>query len=55
MDDQTKGGHFLAVLSHDYWENRLGSDPEAINSTTDQIQKQMFEEMQIKDLLSVKP
>ena len=32
-----------------------GEAPEAINSTTDQIQKQMFEEMQIKDLLSVKP
>jgi hypothetical protein len=27
----------------------------AINSTTDQIQSQMFEQMQIKDLLSVKP
>ena len=27
----------------------------AINSTTDQIQKQMFEQMEIKDLLSVKP
>ena len=32
-----------------------GEAPGAINSTTDQIQKQMFEEMQIKDLLSVKP
>jgi len=27
----------------------------AINSTTDQIQSQMFEQMEIKDLLSVKP
>jgi len=29
--------------------------PRAINSTTDQIQSQMFEQMGIKDLLSVKP
>jgi len=26
-DDQTIGGHFVAVLSHDYWESRLGADP----------------------------
>ena len=32
-----------------------GDAPGAINSTTDQIQKQMFEQMEIKDLLSVKP
>lgn len=32
-----------------------GEAPRAINSTTDQIQSQMFEQMEIKDLLSVKP
>ena len=32
-----------------------GEAPRAINSTTDQIQSQMFEQMGIKDLLSVKP
>jgi len=32
-DDQTIGGHFIAVLSYDYWENRLGSDPGAVNGT----------------------
>ncbi len=31
-----------------------GDAPGAINSTTDQIQSQMFEQMEIKDLLSVK-
>ena len=32
-DDQTPGGHFVAVLGHDYWETRLGSDPGVLNST----------------------
>ena len=32
-----------------------GEAPRAINNATDQIQSQMFEQMQIKDLLSVKP
>ena len=32
-DDQTVGGHFVAVLSYDYWENRLGSDPGVVNGT----------------------
>ena len=32
-DDRTIGGHFVAVLSHDYWENRLGSDPGVIDGT----------------------
>ncbi|HEX6057698.1 MAG TPA: ABC transporter permease [Gemmatimonadaceae bacterium] len=26
-DDETVGGHFVAVLSHDYWVNRLGASP----------------------------
>ena len=30
-DDQTIGGHFIAVLSHDYWETRLGSDPGVVD------------------------
>jgi predicted permease len=32
-DDQTVGGHFVAVLSHDYWETRLGSEPAVVNGT----------------------
>ncbi len=32
-DDQTIGGHFVAVLSHEYWQNRLGSDPDVIDGT----------------------
>jgi hypothetical protein len=32
-DDQTIGGHFAAVLSYDYWETRLGSDPGVVNGT----------------------
>lgn len=31
-DDQNIGGHFVAVLSHDYWQNRLGGDPGVLNS-----------------------
>ena len=26
-DDETIGGHFVAVLGHDYWVNRLGASP----------------------------
>jgi predicted permease len=29
-DDETIGGHFVAVLSHDYWQNRLGSAPDVV-------------------------
>jgi predicted permease len=29
-DDQTVGAHYLAVLSHRYWETRLGSDPNVL-------------------------
>jgi predicted permease len=33
QDDQTIGAHFVAVLSHRYWENRLGADPGVLNQT----------------------
>jgi len=29
-DDQTIGGHYVAVLSYDYWANQLGSDPNVV-------------------------
>src|SRR6185503_18199343 len=32
-DDETIGGHYVVVLSHDFWESRLGSDPEIVNKT----------------------
>ena len=32
-DDQTIGGHPVAVLSHNYWSNRLGADPSVLNKT----------------------
>lgn len=32
-DDQEIGGHFVAVLSHDYWRNQLGADPDVLNSS----------------------
>ena len=32
-DDRTIGGHFVTVLSHSYWETRLGSDPGVLNQT----------------------
>ncbi len=32
-DDQTPGGHFAVVLSHDYWSSRLGADPAVLNQT----------------------
>jgi predicted permease len=31
-DDQTIGGHFVTVLSYEYWETQLGADPEVLNS-----------------------
>jgi predicted permease len=30
-DDQTIGGHFVAVLGYNYWRTRLGSDPNVID------------------------
>jgi len=30
-DDQTIGGHYVAVLSHGYWTNKLGGNPNVIN------------------------
>jgi predicted permease len=32
-DDQTIGGHFVTVLSHAFWEGRLGADPGVIGQT----------------------
>ena len=32
-DDEVIGGHFVAVLSYEYWENRLGADPSVLNQT----------------------
>ena len=32
-DDRNIGEHFVAVLSHRYWENQLGSDPGVLNRT----------------------
>jgi predicted permease len=32
-DDQTIGAHYIAVLSHGYWESQLGSDPDVLNET----------------------
>jgi predicted permease len=32
-DDQTPGGHPIAVISHAWWEQRLGGDPSAIGKT----------------------
>jgi len=30
-DDQVVGGHFVAVLSHSYWQTRLGANPAVLN------------------------
>jgi len=30
-DDRTIGGHFVVVLSHQYWQNHLGADPTVLN------------------------
>ena len=32
-DDQTIGAHYVTVLSHGYWQNRLGADPTVLNQT----------------------
>jgi predicted permease len=32
-DDQTIGGHFVAVLGYDYWQSRLGGDPGVVGQT----------------------
>ena len=32
-DDQTSGGHPVAVVSHAWWERRLGGDPTAVGVT----------------------
>jgi MacB-like periplasmic core domain len=32
-DDRTIAGHFVAVLSHNYWADKLGADPNVLNKT----------------------
>jgi predicted permease len=32
-DDRTIGAHFVTVLSHSYWETRLGSDPAVVGQS----------------------
>src|SRR3954470_9684826 len=32
-DDRTIGGHFLTVISYDFWERNLGLDPAILNQT----------------------
>jgi predicted permease len=32
-DDQTLGAHYVTVLSHAYWQDRLGADPSVVNKT----------------------
>lgn len=32
-DDRTPGGHFVAVLSHAYWQSRFGQSPDVLNET----------------------
>jgi predicted permease len=32
-DDRTIAGHFVAVLSHNYWANKLGADPRVLDNT----------------------
>jgi predicted permease len=32
-DDRNVGGHFITVLSHDYWTTTLGSNPAVLNDT----------------------
>jgi predicted permease len=32
-DDQTPGGHPLAVISYDYWKSRFGGDPDVLSRT----------------------
>jgi predicted permease len=37
-DDQTAGGHPVAVISYDWWERRLGGDPAAVGATISILQ-----------------
>ena len=32
-DDRTEGAHFVAVLSHAYWQDRFGGSPDVLNET----------------------
>jgi predicted permease len=32
-DDETVGGHFVAVLNHAFWETRLGASPDVVGQT----------------------
>lgn len=32
-DDKTPGGHYVTVLSHDYWRRRFNQDPSILNQT----------------------
>ena len=32
-DDETLGGHAVAVLDYNYWQSQLGGDPEVLNRT----------------------
>ena len=32
-DDRVPGGHFVAVLSHGYWQTRFGENPDVLNET----------------------
>ena len=32
-DDRAIGQHFVAVLSHKFWQNQLGADPSVLNTT----------------------
>lgn len=32
-DDQTVGGHFVVILSYDYWRNRFALNPNVLNDT----------------------
>jgi predicted permease len=32
-DDETIGGHPVAVLSHEYWESQFGADPDVLDRT----------------------
>jgi putative ABC transport system permease protein len=41
-DDRTPGSHPYAVLSHDYWTQRFGQDPQVIGRTV-RIGKELYE------------
>jgi predicted permease len=32
-DDETLGGHYVVVLGYDFWQSRLGADPNIVNKT----------------------